>query len=80
MSEFKTAVDPVLSDSQNPELGLIDEPRADLSQNINGYRIEAIHYDAGTRVTIDGRFYNGSFSDAIKVCGALPIRWNGLFY
>ncbi len=79
MDDLGSGASSVLSNSQSPDAGLIDEPRADLSMNINGHRIESITFDLGPRVTINGRLYNGTFSDAIKVCGMLPVRWNGMF-
>ena len=57
----------------------IDKLRADIAQNINGYLIEVITIADANEVTIDGKVFNGTFSDALKHCGRLPVRWDSLF-
>lgn len=67
----------ILSDSESPEV--LDELRPDIRQNINGHLIEVLVFETKSIVTIDGRVFNGSFTDAVTACAKLPIRWNGIF-
>lgn len=57
----------------------LDKLKADISQNINGYLIEVNIYDTKSVVTIDGKVFDGTFSDAVANCGRRQVRWNGLF-
>lgn len=78
MSDLGSQNQPILSDSQRTT-EVIDELKADVSMNINGYRIECQQYKERTVVTIDGREVNGSFTDAMKYAATLPVRWDGMF-
>jgi hypothetical protein len=79
MSDLGSSDKPTLGTLSHSKPDIIDEGRADLSININGYRIEAQVFEKVTRVTIDGREMMGSFTEAIKYASSLPTRWNGLF-
>ena len=57
---------------------ILDEHRADIDMNINGYRIECRTYETITRVTIDGREFACTFIEAMQYAAKLPVRWNRL--
>ena len=77
MSEFGSKQERILSDSEAGDTP--SDLRADISQNINGRRIEVHIWQTRSVVTIDGREFNGTFSDAVQHCAKLPIRWGGMF-
>lgn len=72
-SEYGSQNQPVLTESERDEMPSI--LRADISQNINGRRVER-HFG---RTTIDGYRFQGSFDEAMKAAAAMPIRWAGMF-
>lgn len=57
----------------------LSDIRADISQNVNGRRIEVRMYQLLTVVTVDGVPFHGTFLEAFNHCSKLPIRWGDMF-
>ncbi len=77
MSEFGSRQERILSESERDESFI--EHKADIHQNVNGRIIEVTIYQTKSVVTIDGREFNGSFSDAVQHCAKLPVLWSRMF-
>lgn len=72
-SEYGSQKDIIKPDPKHDDLPI--GMKHDAHLNINGRVIEK----DGERVIVDGRVFDGTFDEAIKVCAAMPVRWSGMF-
>ncbi len=78
MSDYGASDKPTTGTLTDPNPDCLDPLKADISQCVNGRLIEAIYYAEKKIITIDGQPFNGTFMDAVKVAGSMPIRWSNM--